>query len=314
MAKKKKVARTPSRKHVSRPKRDAWTIKRIFLPIGIAALTLLASSQIPYTQSFRSDILGDDDTQQEQQREEEKQQEEQARSSQNSGSGSQNSNTRQKETETETADGVKVKTKVEDNGAVKIEMESEDVHFKFEEENGEIKLRVKNAAGEEIRSRERLREMAELEQELEDEEIEISSDEGELEIEHNAIRARTNFPLSMDPVTRQLTVTTPAGTKTVAILPDAALVRLMASGFLSTIATGSALPSGATDSADLTQSLELKLHNGTLVYEAEGEKEHKLFGVFPVKTERTVAVSAVSGEVVAQTQSWLSAFIDLLSL
>ncbi len=310
MAKKRKAARVHSRTSVTRSKRSRWDLKRIFLPLGFAAIALLATSQLGYTQSFRSDILGDEDkTQEEQQKQQEEQNKE---SSQNSGSG--NTNTQRTETETQAQDGVKVKTKVEDDGSQKVEIESEAFHFKFEEEDGEIKLRVRDEEGNEIRTRSRIREAEELEEELEDEEIEISSEDGELEIEHNAIRARVNFPLSMDPITRQLTVTTPAGIKTVAILPDAAMVRLLASGLLSNIATGSAIPSGATGSADLTNSFELKLHNGNLVYEVEGEKEHKLFGVFPVTTPRIVAVSALSGEVLTQTQSWLSAFIDLLSI
>ena len=318
MAKKKKVARTHNRRSVSRIKRNRWDIKRIFLPLGFAALAVLASSQLTYTQSFRSEALGDEDkTQEEQQKQMEEQQREAERnreSSQNSGSGSSGSNVQAQETETETPDGVKVKTKVEDSGATKVEIESEGIKFKFEEEDGELKLRVRDEEGNEIRTSERLRELSELEEELEDEEIEISSEDGELEIEHNAIRARTNFPLSIDPVTRELIVTTPAGEKTVAVLPDAAVANLLINGFLTRVASPSAGGSEATTSGTVASSVELKLAGNNLVYEVDGVKEHRVLGLIPVLLPRTVAVSARTGVVLSQSQSWLTGLIDLISL
>src|SRR3989344_2017278 len=330
MVKMKKVVRTASRKHAFHPKKDRWEIKRMLLPLGFAVLALLVSSQLTYTQGFRSDILGDEDDveekqqkqEEDQQREEEKRQEEQEKreeeqkreSSSNSGSDNSNSNSQRTETETQVQDDVKVKTKVEDDGSQKVEIESEEFHFKFEEKDGEIKLRVRDEEGNEIRTRSRIREVEELEQELEDEEIEIASRDGEMEIEHNAVRARVNYPLSIDPSTRQLTVTTPAGIKTVAILPDAALVRLLASGMLSEIASMSAEQQVATDSGMTSIQFELTLEGNHLVYEVQGIKQHRLFGFIPVITPRTVSVSALTGDVVSQTQTWLSGLIDLLSL
>lgn len=299
MAKKKNRAGKTSHHFHLKSKRDRWEIKRILLPLGFAVFALFASSQLTYTHSFQAQVLGDEDKVEEEQQEEERKEEEEKQ--------------RESETEEETQDGVKVKTKVEDNGSRKVEVESEDVHFTFEEQEGEVKLKVENAEGEEIRTRDRLREAEELEDELEDDEIEIASRDGEMEIEHNAVRARVNFPLSIDPETKQLTVTTPAGVKTVAILPDAALVRLFASGLLSDFSSSSVEPQIATDSAVTDDSFELTLEDNHLVYEIKGTKQHRLFGLIPVATPRTVTVSALSGDVVSQTQTWFSGFIDLLS-
>lgn len=327
MAKKKKSARKSPRKSVVRTKKDQWDIKRIFLSLGFTAVALLASSQLPYTQRFQSNVLGDEDkTQEEQQKQQEEQQKEVAKqqeeaaknqeeqereSSQNSGSGT--TNTQRTETESETRDGVKVKTKVEDSGPTKMEIETENITFKFEEEDGEIKLRVRDEDGNEIRTRERLRELDELERELEDEEIKISSEDGELEIEHNAVRARVGFPLSIDPVSRDLIVNTPAGERTLAVLPDEAMRKLFALGILTQTASSSAAPADASASGVLASSAELKIANGNLVYEVQGEKHEKFLGVVPVTLERTVTVSALSGEVLSQTQSVLTTILSFLS-
>lgn len=338
--KKKPVKKThKARASASSTSKDNWTIKRIYLPLGFAVLALLAGSQLTYTQSFRSDILGDEDdaveqqqkeaedqqkqeeerredeakrleeAQQEQEREVEREQE----SSDDSDSDSYSTTRQKAEMETETKSGVKIKSKVEDNGARKIEVEGEGVHFKFEEENGEVKLKVENEEGEEFRKRSYLSIVDELEDALGDEEIEISSDEGHLELKHNAVRARVNFPLSIDPVTRELIVNTPAGEKTVAVLPDAVLKNLLIKGFLTEIASGSGTVVDASGSASLTSAFELKINNGNLVYEIKGSKKEKFLGLVPVTMPKTMTVSALSGEVLSETQSILSTILGFLS-
>ncbi len=339
MAKKKKTVRKSVRKQVFHTKKDKWDIKRIFLPLGFAAIALLASSQLTYTQGFQSNVLGDEDKvqeeqqkqEEEQQQEQEKEQEEAAKQQENENetededeqeqedaneSGSDNSGKTgevRTESEIETRSGVKIKSKIEDNGARKIEVEGEGLHFKFEEENGEVKLKVENEEGVESRTRTHLSIVDELEDELEDEEIEISSDDGHLELKHNAVRARVNFPLFIDPVTHELIVTTPAGERTVAVLPDAALTKLLIKGFLTEVATGSGSSADASGSAELAQSLELKLINGNLVYEVKGNKKEKLLGLVPVTLPRTVTVSALSGVVLSQKESILTTLLGFFS-
>lgn len=318
--KKTKVAHKKKSAVRTAAKPEVFHVERIWYGIGFAALALLVSSQFTYTQGYRSNVLGDEDKareeqkhQEEQNQEEQKHQEEQSgESAKNSGTDTQQPNGQRAETESEYKNGIKIKTKVEDGGETKVEIEKRKAHFSFEAEDGNVRLKVENSDGEEIQTRERLREKAELEQTLDDERIDVSSDDGHLAIEHNAVRARVNFPLSIDPVTHELIVTTPEGEKTVSVLPDAAVQRLLASGFLTRVASDSAVPT-ASGSAVLSAAMELKLHNGNLVYEVQGQKEHKLFGFIPVATARTVTVSALTGEMLSQTQSWLSSFLGLLS-
>lgn len=315
--------------------KEVWNIKRIYLPLGFAVMALLAASQLTYTHSFQANILGDEDDaveaqqkqqeeaakeqedadkQQEKEREQEQEQENKQEDKQESNSGSSREESKvQTESEIETKNGVKIKSKIEDNGARKIEVEGEGLHFKFEEENGEVKLKVENEEGEESRTRTHLSIVDELEQELEDEEIEMSSDDGHLKLTHNAVRVRMNFPLSIDPVTRELIVTTPAGEKTVAILPDAALKNLLVKGFLTDVDAGIGTTTDASGSGALAQDLELKLTNGNLVYEVKGSKKEKFLGFMPVTLPRTVTVSALSGEVLSETQSILSSILGFFS-
>lgn len=336
MAHKKKIHAKSKRRVVSRPKKARWDIKRIFLPVGVAVFALLAVSQVTYTQSFRSDILGDESNsggqgshdeevqqeeqkhQEEVQQEEQKQAEEANRASQEnggSGTGTTQVNRQQNEIEIETADGVKVKSKVEDDGARKTEVESETVRYTFEEKDGRIRLRAETEAGEDITSKDTENEIEELEQELEDKDIEIASGDGHMKLTRNAVQARVRFPLSVDPVTGSLMVNTPAGEKAIAVLPDDALFRLMDTNMLSEVVTpknpGGAEPAEVDDG---TRHVELTEENGNLVYEIEGKKNHKLFGVFPVATDRSVKVSALTGEVLSKTETVFATILDALSL
>lgn len=196
--------------------------------------------------------------------------------------------------EDQAADGVKVKTKVEDDGSRKVEIEKDNVKFKFEQENGEVKLKVENEEGKEVEDHDDKRE--ELEDELEDEDIDVATEDGHMVIEHNRVRARTNFPLSINPETKEFIVTTPAGERSVAVLPDEAIQNMLAQGFFT---------------RDV--SSEISLHDGNVVYEIKGQREHNFLGFVPVTTPQTVMVSAQTGDVIAQTQSWLATTVDLLS-
>lgn len=187
----------------------------------------------------------------------------------------------------------------EDDGSRKVEIEKDNVKFKFEQENGEVKLKVENEEGKEVEDHDDERE--ELEDELEEEEIEIATEDGELIIKQNGVRARTNFPLSINPETKEFIITTPAGEKSVSVLPDEAIQNMFEQGFI------------ATRSGESAQSLEISVHNGNVVYKMKTEREHNFLGFIPLVTPQTILVSAQTGQAITQTQSWLSGLVDLLS-
>lgn len=210
------------------------------------------------------------------------------------------------ETETESEDG-KVKTKIEDDGRVKIEIEKDKFKIKFE--NGRLKIERKHEGtggaeleGEELDEEEIEDIEDEIEQELKDDGIEIASSSAGAIIKKNNRRARTSFPLSVNPETNELVVTTPSGQKTVTVLPDQAVENMLTKGILNDIAQENG-----------EDNVEIETRNDELVYKIKGEKSHKFLGFIPLKTAITAFVSAQTGQLTAEEQSLLAQFISRLS-
>lgn len=130
--------------------------------------------------------------------------------------------------------------------------------------------------------------------------VKIRSGENKFEFEQEGAKfsVKSNFPLTVNPTTRELTVTTPAGSKVVTILPQQAVSNMLASGVIT-----------ATNSVDLkTES------DGKLSYNIDGEKSKKLLGVFEVAVPKKLVVSAETGQVLIVNQSIFSRILDFLSI
>lgn len=217
------------------------------------------------------------------------------------------------ETESETSDGQKVKVKTEDDGTTKIEIEHGELKIKYKIVDGQVVKKVEDEQGEEVDLDED--EVAEVEdevnQDLEDQGIELSSESGRPSFRHNNVTASTQFPLSVDVGTNQLIVTTAAGSKAVAVLPDEALQVIMLRRIIdqgaSTSNTQTQIGTG-----DQTQVV-LKVLNDKPVYEVNGTKEYKFLAFIPVTQPIKAVVSAESGQVVGVEKSFVTNFIDLLS-
>ncbi len=135
--------------------------------------------------------------------------------------------------------------------------------------------------------------------EQETENLKISTSSGETEIKSNNIRANIHFPLSINATTGALIVTTPAGTKTVAILPDKAVENMIRKKFITVI--------------DNSQPIEVATVEGQLAYEIQGRKNYKFLGLFDVSRPVTTDVSTENGTVLSVTQSPLDSLLNLLS-
>jgi len=108
----------------------------------------------------------------------------------------------------------------------------------------------------------------------------------------------SNFPLSVNPTTRELIVTTPAGSKVVVILPQQAIDNMLAAGIV-TSAFG----------------VDLKTESdGSLSYNIDGTKNEKLLGVFDVAVPKNLIVSAQTGQVLIVNQSMFSKILDFFSI
>lgn len=192
------------------------------------------------------------------------------------------------------------------------------IEFKYQVENGKAALKAEDNGGNTVKNRETERQ--ELENKLEDEGVEISTEDGDLTVGKGNTKAVSRFPLSINPITHELIVTTPAGTKAVTILPDAAIRNFLAHGKVATtsatfgsIATDGGYLRDASGSGAVVKSVELTLRDNELVYKVKAERGQKLFGVFPIAASETAYISAQTGDMVAQTQTLLARFLNFFS-
>jgi hypothetical protein len=201
------------------------------------------------------------------------------------------------------------------------ELKEKDQKVEYEQQIGELKMKyiyekgklvvkaqAENGAEIEVDDPQVNLIKAQLENQLKENGIEIGTSSSNLVIGKNKIKAKTNFPLSVDPETNQLIVTTPKGQKIVTVLPDQAIQNMLSKKVLSEVDLGE-----TDENANEESEIELENREDQVVYKIKGKKEHKLIGFIPVKTDTTAYVSAENGEVVAKDESLLSKLIDFLS-
>lgn len=141
-------------------------------------------------------------------------------------------------------------------------------------------------------------------------EIEKTASES-FRIRRASTEAETHFPLSVDPTTHALIVTTPAGTKTVTILPDEAVDRAFQTRLINSIQQNAPTQTG-TQSAPLTQT-ELTELNNEPVFAINGFANKKFLGVVPMAFAKTVFISAQTGNVVKTDETFFGKLLETLS-
>lgn len=213
------------------------------------------------------------------------------------------------ESETEVEDG-KEKTKIK-FGDIKIEYEREGdrVVTKFKDENGE-ELDLEASEEAEI--------LDKAENETEDDDIKIATGSAELGFTQKGRRVRTNFPLSVNPATGQLFVTTPAGTKMVTILPQQAIENLIEAGVLTRTEDQQSPPSIESSGtahilSESNSSIELTEVNNQPTYTISGIKAQKMLGFIPVDIKLKTYVSATDGTLLKIQEDFLNRILDFFS-
>jgi hypothetical protein len=209
-------------------------------------------------------------------------------------------------------------------GENKTEIRQGETRIKLERKDGEMKMKIKNELTgeeremefdrpEEIEMRKEIEEKMDKETELlrirerEDKnEIRIGSDSGRFVIKKNRVGAVSDFPLSVDLSTNTLSVTTPAGEKQVMVFPDQAVQNMLSRNVIDQI--------GGQEAGDLATRVRMSQKaDGTLVYEMEGEKQERLFGLMPVKFKKTAVVSTETGELVETRQNFRDRILEFIS-
>lgn len=235
-------------------------------------------------------------------------------SSGSSGSGGGDTEIR---TEVRYPSGVRVRTR-EEEGRTRVDIYEGGRKLRIETRDGATIVKVENEEEEEIEEIE-----LEDEEELEVEatggaRIEIRTRQNRILLRQGLVTAQTNFPVSVDQETGELTITTPAGTRVVTVLPEQAVENMLAANVIDRILANIPPPVAspiASPGAEpvSTQAIELDEENGEIVYVLEGATEERFLGLIRVLVPKTVVVSAQSGQLLNVRQPLISRILDLLS-
>ena len=260
--------------------------------------------------------------------------------SSSSSSDSDNSGSDTIKTETRSDDGTRTKTEIRDDGEIRTEvLFLDDTKIKTRTEDGKTRTDVYQGGTkvrlERVGNRFRIKVTNKLGEETdlgEDQVIIIDerADRNQIrlrtfdttiaQLQNRAIierlntQALTDLPLSIDLATNELTVTTPAGERTITILPDQAVQNMLAANVIDRIG-GQELVNLVRQGGieTLAHVILLSEQNGVPIYAIAGAKDHRLLGFIPVTTDVTVTVSAETGEVLDIEQSFLDTIIDIFS-
>lgn len=215
------------------------------------------------------------------------------------------------ENNTSSPQPVRVETKTTPE-RIKSEIREGNLRVKFEIKDNKVKIetRVKEAEDEiELEDEAEDEAIDQVEAELEEEDIKIATAPGQIALVNKRAGALSNFPISIDPTTRQLTVTTPAGIKVVAVLPQQAIDNMLAAKVMDDVASEKV----DNELASIPSLVKLEVKDGVLVYKVKGTKTHKLLGFIPIKTGVEAIVSAENGQVVESINSLLGRILNRLA-
>lgn len=132
--------------------------------------------------------------------------------------------------------------------------------------------------------------------------VKIASREGKFIFFEQKFGGESEFPVSINKTTRELTITTPAGVRTVTVLPDTAVENMLAQNEIDRVI-------GING-----QIVEVKVGpDGNLIYEIKGAKNEKFLGLINVSIPKTLDVSTQNGQLLGVSQSPIDRFLELIS-
>jgi len=211
-------------------------------------------------------------------------------------------------------------TRVEE-GREETKIRTGGLRVEIKREGDRVVTKIKNEQDEEVELEDEEEEalLDEVEDELEDKGVRLVTRDNQLGFIQHGRRVRTNFPLSVNASTGELFVTTPAGEKVVAILPDVAIQNMIAAGVLTRVEEAAAplaspAPGESTPSVSVVEaSTELTETDGRVVYLISGVRSQRFFGLVPVDVRLKTVVSAETGQLLDIEQGLLARLLDLVS-
>ncbi len=209
-------------------------------------------------------------------------------------------------TEVRLSEGERIRTRTKD-GRTRIDITSGGVKTRLEIRDDRIVVKAEQEDGTEIELENNT--LLKIDERLGASGIKVATAGGErFVIQRGATGAVTDFPLSIDLATNTLIVNTPAGQKTVTVLPDQAVQNLIAANVVNRLG-GQAI----ANVTSVSQVITLGEQNGVPIYEINGISDQRLLGFIPIAIEKTVTVSAETGTVVSTQQSLGNRILDLFA-
>ncbi|MBI3397597.1 hypothetical protein HY045_03920 [Candidatus Woesebacteria bacterium] len=130
--------------------------------------------------------------------------------------------------------------------------------------------------------------------------VKLVKGKNKFEIKGENINFLTDFPVSVNKTTGVLTITTPTGVKTVAVLPEQAVENMLKNHTLDEVTSS-------------TNNLGVQDKNGHLEFQIEGNKNERFLGLVDIKIPKSLEISAENGTVLTTNQTLLSKILDSFS-
>lgn len=124
----------------------------------------------------------------------------------------------------------------------------------------------------------------------------------------SAVSIDEKVPVWVDSVTKELSVKTPAGVKTITVLPDQVVTSLIANKEITSVTQQS-----TNFGASAPQKIALTELNNEPVYQVDGILNKKLLGVVPLSFVKTSFVSGTTGNVIKTDEAAINKILEALS-
>lgn len=215
-------------------------------------------------------------------------------------------------TEIRLSETERIKTRTKD-GRTRIDITSGGIKTRLEIRDDRVVIKAEQEDGTEVELADDT--LLKIEERLNKSDIKVATASADsFLIQRGNAGAVTQFPLSIDLATNTLSVTTPTGTREVAILPDQAIQNLIATNIVNRLGGPAVVDQfQAGNLTSIGQLITLGQQNDVPVYEINGISDQRLLGFIPVAITRNVTVSAETGQVVSTQESFFNRVIDLLS-
>lgn len=192
-----------------------------------------------------------------------------------------------------------------------LNLESNGTHVEIKrEDNGSIKITTHKADGTEVQLQTNV--LDQINEALKEKDIEVSTSSANgFAITSVGVQAETNLPVTFDPSTKSLAVTTANGTKDLTTLPHQAVQNVLQQKLLTNVlSAGNQTTPNAIAGNNTVTLTEL---NQQPVYTIQGVLNRNLLGLFPMAYRRTVYVSAQDGAILQTQQAFFTQVLQALS-